>query len=206
MAWRVQGGGSQHGLEVGLLIRCRVPQGAEMWCRAWASNTQGQRCQAPLRPAPWEDGRAQTDARSQAQNVLITRSVGDGSSEEEQQSQAWPPRSSDLITCDNSLRGTGKEKISQLRLTSVEDLKTATWDCFMFSCRLTSTRLGEPGHGSNKSAGNRMRAQICCCILPRPVCPACSPPATQEGRLGRGKTSLNTGGPHCSWPGCGVQF
>lgn len=70
---------------------------------------------------------AQTDAHSRAENVLITTQWV-MAHQRSCRATAGPPRSSDLITCDNSLRGTGK--ISQLRLTSVEDLKTATWDCF----------------------------------------------------------------------------
>jgi hypothetical protein len=41
----------------------------------------------------------------------------------------WPPRRRDL-TCDSSLWGIVKEKIFQLRLTVVEDQKTAVRHCF----------------------------------------------------------------------------
>jgi hypothetical protein len=43
---------------------------------------------------------------------------------------AWPSRRPDLTKCDKSLWGIVKEKICQLRLTTVEDLKTAIMDCF----------------------------------------------------------------------------
>lgn len=124
-------GGSKYALEVGSVIRYKIPQQADGVVPSVGFKHPG--TETPGTPLPCTLGRVaepQTDAHSKAENDLITHSAGDRSSEEEQQSQAWPPRSSDLITCDNSLRGTGKEKISQLRLTSVEDLKTATWDCF----------------------------------------------------------------------------
>jgi hypothetical protein len=41
----------------------------------------------------------------------------------------WP-RSPDLITCDSSFWGTVKEKVAQLQLRTVEDLKIAIRDCF----------------------------------------------------------------------------
>ena len=43
----------------------------------------------------------------------------------------WPARSPDLSTCDNSLWGIVKQKISQLHLRTVEDLETAVKDCFL---------------------------------------------------------------------------
>jgi hypothetical protein len=42
----------------------------------------------------------------------------------------WHPRRPDLTTCDNSHLVTVKEKMSHLRLTTVEDIKTAIRDCF----------------------------------------------------------------------------
>jgi hypothetical protein len=40
------------------------------------------------------------------------------------------PWSPDLTICDNSLWGTVKENISQLHLTTAENLKAAIRDCF----------------------------------------------------------------------------
>jgi hypothetical protein len=42
----------------------------------------------------------------------------------------WPPRNPDFTTRDSSLWGTVKEKISQLRLTTVEGLKAASSESF----------------------------------------------------------------------------
>jgi hypothetical protein len=42
----------------------------------------------------------------------------------------WLPRSPDLTTCDNSLWGIVKDKLSHLRLPTIEDLKAAIRNCF----------------------------------------------------------------------------
>lgn len=61
--------------------------GPREWCRVWSSNNQGTEMPgaSPISPL----GRMtepQIDAHSQTENVLITHSAGDGSSEEEQRS------------------------------------------------------------------------------------------------------------------------
>lgn len=46
----------------------------------------------------WEVTELQTVVHSQAENILIARSLGDGLSEEEQQSYTLPPQSFALLT------------------------------------------------------------------------------------------------------------
>lgn len=62
------------------------------WLDCWSEtgSLHGLSCQAP-RPGPGRDGRASMDAHAQAEDGSITRSAGDGS-EQEQRSQAWPPK------------------------------------------------------------------------------------------------------------------
>lgn len=129
LAW-VQGTttGRKYGLEVGLLTRHGIPGGPREWCRVCGSNVRDRHARRPSTVPPGRTAEPQTGAHSRAEKVLIsTQWVM--AQQRSCRATAGPPRSSDLITCDNSLRGTRK-KISQLQLTSVEDLKTATWGCF----------------------------------------------------------------------------
>lgn len=96
----------------------------------WLKHLEGRESRIPPPCPAGEEAELQIDVRFQAENVLITQLTGDGCQRRSCGALAWPPQSCNSITCDNSLRGMGKEKISQLRLTNVEDLKTATWDCF----------------------------------------------------------------------------
>lgn len=65
----------------GLVIRLRISQWIQGTERA-TQTSRRQKCQALLCHAPLKG----QPSRSQAENILITHSVGDGSSEEEQQS------------------------------------------------------------------------------------------------------------------------
>lgn len=77
------------GLEVRLGIRHGIPGRRREWCSVCGSDIQGTDTPGAPPPYPPPLGKTeepQIDAHSQAEEVLITHSVGDGSSEEEKQS------------------------------------------------------------------------------------------------------------------------
>lgn len=75
----------------------------------------------------WEVTELQTVVHSQAENILIARSSGDGLSEEEQQSYTL---TTPKLRLANMIIHRGAWKVSQLWLTDAEDPETATWDYF----------------------------------------------------------------------------
>lgn len=80
-------GGSKYALEVGSVIRYKIPQQADGVVPSVRFKHPG--TETPGTPLPCTLGRVaepQTDAHSKAENDLITHSAGDRSSEEEQQS------------------------------------------------------------------------------------------------------------------------